>query len=570
MIKKAKIFLFAGLFCIQPHICFSAGEWELPATNLSDPGQSAFSPQVAMDPAGNAIAVWVRSDDLTALPRIQSKRYNAETDSWVIPTTGIYLSDSEADVPQVAMDPAGNAIAVWIWGAVFPPPFRIQAKKYDAQTDSWVVPTPGIDISGDFAFAPQVAMDPTGNAIAVWQRIDGGTTKFVIQAKRYKKNTDSWVIPAPGIDLSDPTEEAFSPQVAMDSAGNAIAVWSIYDGIITDRVQAKRYNAETDSWMITATNLSDPGENTENPQVAMDPSGNAIAIWHNKSNDRIQAKRYDAETDSWVIPITGINLSDPGQNAALPQVAMDSTGNAVAVWQISDGSNVRIQAKRYDAETDSWVNPATGIYLSDPGQDAGLPQVAMDSAGNAIAVWQRSDGSNTIIQAKRYDARTDSWSTTATNLSAPGKNASQPQVAMNPAGNAVAVWKRSDGSDFRIQAALFFPIPAPSNLIARQKVRRFPAQVDLTHVLCWDAVEGVVKYRIYADSNLGDIITNVSDNEKISSMLSGDIGILIAEIPAQTKPCFVVHARCPGVKMTYYVVGVDEGGNNGIPASVTI
>jgi hypothetical protein len=38
------------------------------------------------------------------------------------------------------------------------------------------------------------------------------------------------------------------------------------------------------------------------------------------------------------------NLSDPGRNAFTPQVAVDSGGDAVFTWPRSDGAHDRVQA----------------------------------------------------------------------------------------------------------------------------------------------------------------------------------------------------------------------------------
>ena len=43
----------------------------------------------------------------------------------------------------------------------------------------------------------------------------------------------------------------------------------------------------------------------------------------------------------------------------------------------------------------------------------------------------------------------------ATQISATGEDADQPQVALDKKGNALAVWRRSDGANFRIEAAIF-------------------------------------------------------------------------------------------------------------------
>src|SRR5207247_1848187 len=115
-------------------------------------------------------------------------------------------------------------------------------------------------------------------------------------------------------------------------------------------------------------------------------------------------------------------------------------------WQRFDGTNFRIQAR---------ARMATGALsavqtLSAPGQDATNPQVAVDSSGHAVAVWARSDGTNSRIEAR---ARSSAGTLSAVQtLSPPGQNADAPQVAVNSSGNAFAVWRRFDGTKYRIQA----------------------------------------------------------------------------------------------------------------------
>src|SRR6266540_1089016 len=69
--------------------------------------------------------------------------------------------------------------------------------------------------------------------------------------------------------------------------------------------------------------------------------------------------------------------------------------------------------------------------VADP--TSGLPQVAMSPGGDAVAVWQRSNGSNPIVQAARHPAG-GSFGAPA-DLSAPGKDSGSAQVAVDQAGN---------------------------------------------------------------------------------------------------------------------------------------
>ena len=100
------------------------------------------------------------------------------------------------------------------------------------------------------------------------------------------------------------------------------------------------------------------------------------------------------------------------------------------------------------AAAPAWLVPTN---LSAPGRDATEPQIAVDAAGNTAAVWARTNGSHTIIQSTSRPAG-GSW-TPVFDLSAAGRNATEPQVAIEPGGRAVAVWSRSNGAHTVIQGA---------------------------------------------------------------------------------------------------------------------
>jgi hypothetical protein len=93
------------------------------------------------------------------------------------------------------------------------------------------------------------------------------------------------------------------------------------------------------------------------------------------------------------------DLSGTGQRADTPQIAVDANGNATAVWMRSNGFNSIIQAS---------IKPFGGIWqdtpddLSETGQTATNPQIAVDANGNATAVWMRSNGTNVIIQSSTH------------------------------------------------------------------------------------------------------------------------------------------------------------------------
>jgi hypothetical protein len=201
------------------------------------------------------------------------------------------------------------------------------------------------------------------------------------------------------------------------------------------------------------TNLSAVGGNASSPQIAIDNLGNAIAVWsrsNGSNNTIIQASRYTYTNGSWSTPE---DLSAVGQNASNPKIAIDNLGNAIAVWTRFNGFNGIIQTRRY-TYNGSWSTPESVVDLSAVGGNASSPQIAIDNLGNAIAVWSRSNGSNTIIQARRYTYTNGSW-LASVDLSETGGNASSTQIAIDKFGNAIAVWSRYNGSNGIIQSSRY-------------------------------------------------------------------------------------------------------------------
>ena len=84
--------------------------------------------------------------------------------------------------------------------------------------------------------------------------------------------------------------------------------------------------------------------------------------------------------------------------AIFPQIAVDATGQALAVWTQSDGTQFDIWANRYTVGT-GW---GTAQLLETNAGHASEPQIAVDATGQALAVWEQHDGTRDSIWANRY------------------------------------------------------------------------------------------------------------------------------------------------------------------------
>jgi hypothetical protein len=259
---------------------------------------------------------------------------------------------------------------------------------------------------------PQVAADSAGNALAVWE---AESEDVGLWARRI----DAGGVVGPILEISPAGVGAVYPQVAFDGAGNATVVWGGFDGS-EPIVQSRRITAAGALEDVKA--LSSLGEDGRDPQVAVDAAGNATVVWHG-AGSTIRGRRIDS---GGALQRTIEDLSGPDASGGGYGVTTDPLGDAYAVWTRNDGV---IQARRSRGPI---------VDLSRAG--ASGPQIAVDPAGIPTTVWQRSDGT---VQVRRglVGAVRD--------LSAPG--ASGARVAIDPAGNATVVWSRRDGADEKLE-----------------------------------------------------------------------------------------------------------------------
>jgi hypothetical protein len=408
-----------------------AGSTWLGPVNLSTAGRDAESPQVAMDRRGDAVAVWVRSHGAREVIESAARPAGGAWSKPVRLTAG-----GAAEAPQVALDRDGDAVAVW-QQARGRKEVIVVAKHPAGAT--WSRPL-NLSLPGKVE-APEVAVDSKGEAVVVWVLSRGA--RYVIQDATLPAG-GTWSPPA---DLSVATADSARPQVAVDQAGDAVAVWQQARGNHDFILGSTRPAAG--AWSA-ATVLSAPGQNARGPQVALDPFGDAVAVWQRSDGAHwiVQCAMLPAR-GSWSRPV---NLSASGRSAGGAHVAVDQAGDAVAVWSRSEGSRGRVvQSARL---VRAWSKP---VDLS-RSAIAYAPEVAAGPQGEAVAVWTRRSGAGYVIQSARLRGGRI-WSRPAdlSDRSRRGRGlelAVDSHVAMDGHGRSVAVWEVSDGTRSVIQSTM--------------------------------------------------------------------------------------------------------------------
>jgi hypothetical protein len=484
-----------GLCCIAG-ISPLCAAWTAPV-DLSEPGQDASSPQIAVDGMGNAMAVWQRSNGTNIVVQSATKPFALD---WQSPVNVPVVSGSVASFPQLALDVHGNATVAWT-----------------ATSSSFVVQASSKPYGGNWQFAPdsllftnstispsRIAVDPCGNVTLMWNNAEG--TGSVIQSFT-KPYGGSWQSPVDLFSLVS-NARAYTCQIAVDVNGNDTVVWEITtpSGVYVE-ASTKLFEG---TWQSIVSELSQQTAsfNRASPQVCVDANGNATAVWQfdDGSHTTIQAssKPYGG---GWQLPPD--SLSPSGYSAINPQVAADPQGNITAVWELNNGSNSVIQAstKLYGW---GWGLPSTLVV----GQDAHNPQIVVDAFGNATVVWQGSNGTNAIIQAstKPYGG---AWQTSATSISSPGQDAGSAVITVDLQGNVFAVWERSDGSNLIIQSSILYRVPLPpTSFTGIGGIRKGHLLLKTT----WkrSLADNVVRYEILSR---GGVIKTIPANEKLKATI---------------------------------------------------
>jgi hypothetical protein len=300
-------------------------------------------------------------------------------------------------------------------------------------------PVRQLSAAGGDALAPQVAVAPDGTAVVAWVRWDGAN--FRVQERRLAPDGTPEEATRT---LSGEGRDAAAPQVDVAPDGEATVAWQRRDGFhYLVQVRQVAPNGTSES---PAQRLSEAGGDAVEPRVAVADDGTATVVWSRFDGEDsiVQTRRVES---NGTLEEASEGLSLAGESAIQPRVGVGPDGTATVVWNRYDGANWVIQGRRMTAAG----SPAgVAVNLSATGRNAAEPQLALSPAGAATVVWDRFDGTSFIVQARRLDPA-GNLGLGPLNLSASGRDAADPQVATSPQGTATVLWSRFDGSSWLVQ-----------------------------------------------------------------------------------------------------------------------
>ncbi len=253
-----------------------------------------------------------------------------------------------------------------------------------------------------------------------------------------------------------------SSSVAVTADGHLVVVWQNMLSSIRRRRFEGGYPLDSEKKVNTNNN-----DLQLNPEVAADSAGNFVVVWESPgmSDDLISGivmRRFSLKGEPFGNDFqvsTGI-----GDKQRFPSVAVDAKGDSVVVWQsapVNATDFIDIKARRLTSDGEPFGNE---FQVNDDTSQGLRPSVAVNAAGDFLVVWHgaRELGADFDIKARLCPSEGDCGEESQVNIDT-ADNQKLPSVAVDINGGFIVVWQSGTGSDLDIKARLVSSNGTPLN-----------------------------------------------------------------------------------------------------------
>ena len=282
--------------------------------------------------------------------------------------------------------------------------------------------------------SPDVAVNAAGRAVAVWTGRSGGG--FAVFARVRPSRSAPWaaIERVSGVAAARP----LSPAVVVGRHGGAIAIWRVPGGPVESGSLGE---GRTSGW-VRRTVTAD-GDGFTSPALSALP---AIAAWADRSGPggAWRARRAHLLDGRWnVAPpldLSAAGLIPPGAADAPPDVAVGARGDAAVVWPGPAGPpipapNTRVSVALWPRGTQGWGPPAV---LSQEGTHG---DVALGPSGHAGVTWVERDAVRVAVR----EPGDPTWPASEALVAGQTATPAYPHIALNGEGYAVVAWGETEG-----------------------------------------------------------------------------------------------------------------------------
>ncbi|MCA9079343.1 MAG: DUF4347 domain-containing protein, partial [Planctomycetaceae bacterium] len=286
-----------------------------------------------------------------------------------------------------------------------------------------------------------VAIAPNGHYVVVWSELNASWGV-------YAQEFNSLGI---AVDLAFQVNQTavgdqYWASVAMADDGSFVITWTSVDQDGTGaNVYARRFGANGSAGNEVRINTT-TGGTQESSSIAMDSAGNYVIAWQGNGPGDSYGIFYRRFNSSGVALDGAERLANTSTTFGQGDVAvsLSDSGQFALLWDDDLGAHVR----RFDFANGNGIDASQVLLQNDI--TAGNGDVAIDDAGNYVAVWRTydgGDGSSRGIWMRRFDAGSGTLGT-ATNVTDTTANMqTSPSIEMDANGNYLVVWEGNGPGD---------------------------------------------------------------------------------------------------------------------------
>jgi len=342
---------------------------------------------------------------------------------------------SSASRPQIAVNKTGQAVAVWVHDVDGAGGISLRASRYTPGSgwgNAEQIAADGISTTR----GPQIAIDSKGNATAIWVQNEGAI--FNIWSNHFTPDT-GWE-GAERIEIATGVGNAFTPKIVANDDGVMIAAWYRNEANPSGQpffIWTNRFTPQT-GWGV-AEQISNDGIF---PGIVIANNGTAMITWtasvSSNTDPLFHYSKQFTPANGWD---STAKLIDSGQDAFFDrEPALDKDDNPVVLIR----SRTALWLKRY-SEANGW-GAAEPITISDTATQVLLAKFSIDSEDNILAVWQERNGSSLQnLWANSFIPGTG-WGTAELIEIKDERDVEAQQLVVDSSGNGIVLWQQSDGT----------------------------------------------------------------------------------------------------------------------------
>ena len=298
------------------------------------------------------------------------------------------------------------------------------------------------DNDGDVAGSLNVKRLSNGDLLAVWQE-QADDNRYEIWYNRYDHTNLSW---GKSSRVTLDNYDKLRPRLVSNASDSVFLLFDLEDSVsMATDLMVIGYSVADDQWLseeLVADDL-DVSAGSGQASIAMDSAGNMMAIWFS-NNLRFRSRFYHATSGLWE-DTTVFILPDAGDTYLGSQIVVDSQDNFTAVWSqkhINIGLPY-IWTSRYTAN-EGWGK----IQRISGSTDGYQPVIRVNRDNNIILTWLQDvvSGDDNLLFAG-YNFEQDEW-TNAALLEEEKNPVSQHNLVVDASGNFMAIWNQNRSGTF--------------------------------------------------------------------------------------------------------------------------